>query len=108
MYKEKNKLRQKKILKLLFKFLIAAYFTFIAIKFYSTIMINFNKETELKNLQNDLNKLKNENQQLQNQIDLGITDDYAFSRARSELNFVDPLERVFVNIPIENDFNPKN
>ena len=100
MYAEKSKLKRNKFFKIVFKLAIIAYFIFISIKFGSAIMLNFKKEDELKTLQNNLNHTLEENKKIQNQINSGITDDYAFERARNELNLVDPLEIVFFDVSV--------
>ena len=99
--KKKNKIKRNKIFKIIFKLLIVFYLILISTKFTSTILSNFKKETELTNLKNELSNKINENQKIQHQLNVGITDDYALARARNELNFVDPLERIFFDVTVE-------
>lgn len=99
---KKNSFKRKTIIKKALKLLIIVFFISISVKIYFVCMQNLESEDEFQALQKELSELINENKNLKNEIDTGLTPDFVEKTAREKLKMVNPNERVFFNIVSEN------
>ena len=56
------------------------------------------KQQQLVSLETKTSELSAENEQMQQQLDEGVTDEYIEEVAREQLGYVSPFERVFVDV----------
>lgn len=56
------------------------------------------KEEQLAALEQELTATTAENEQLQQQLEQGVTDEYIEDIAREQLGYVSPLERIFIDV----------
>ncbi len=56
------------------------------------------KQQQLVSLETQTSELSAENEQMQQQLDEGVTDEYIEEVAREQLGYVSPFERVFVDV----------
>ena len=56
------------------------------------------KQQQLVSLETNTSELSAENEQMQQQLDEGVTDEYIEEVAREQLGYVSPFERVFVDV----------
>lgn len=90
--------KKKKKTALFFKlalFLIAIISAVQLISIHSSIS---EKEEQLAALEQELAATTAENEQLQQQLDQGVTDEYIEDVAREQLGYVSPFERIFIDV----------
>lgn len=90
--------KKKKKTALFFKlalFLIAIISAVQLISIHSSIL---EKEEQLAALEQELAATTAENEQLQQQLEQGITDEYIEDVAREQLGYVSPFERIFIDV----------
>ena len=56
------------------------------------------KQQQLVSLETKTSELSAENEQMQQQLDEGVTDEYIEEVAREQLGYISPFERVFVDV----------
>ena len=56
------------------------------------------KEEQLAALEQELAATTAENEQLQQQLEQGVTDEYIEDVAREQLGYVSPFERIFIDV----------
>ena len=90
--------KKKKKTDLFFKlalFLIAIISAVQLISIHSSISAN---EEQLAKLEQELAVTTAENEQLQQQLEQGVTDEYIENIAREQLGYVSPFERIFIDV----------
>jgi len=90
--------KKKKKTALFFKlalFLIAIISAVQLISIHSSISAN---EEQLAKLEQELAVTTAENEQLQQQLEQGVTDEYIENIAREQLGYVSPFERIFIDV----------
>lgn len=96
--RKKSNFKKNIFIKKILKLIIIVFFLLVSIKIYLTFIKNLKSEEELQNLNKKLSEIIAENNQLEQQINIGLTDEFVEKKARYNLGMIAPGERVFFNI----------
>lgn len=98
MKKVRTKRTKKKTKALLFKAALVLLTVFVVFQLISLQSSISKKQQQLVSLETQVSELSSENEQMQQQLDQGVTEEYIESVAREQLGYVSPFERVFVDV----------
>lgn len=90
--------KKRKKTALLFKLALLLIAIISAVQLISIHSSISEKEEQLAALEQELAATTAENEQLQKQLDEGVTDEYIEDVAREQLGYVSPFERIFIDV----------
>lgn len=90
--------KKKKKTALFFKLALLLIAIISAVQLVSIHSSISEKEKQLAALEQELTATTAENEQLQQQLDQGVTDEYIEDVAREQLGYVSPFERIFIDV----------